>query len=77
MNIFIEKLKDKIGYVHLHDNNGEYDEHLGFGEGNLPILEVFKLFEQYAPYAIWAIETSLDSKEKSYLWLQENGFLGA
>jgi sugar phosphate isomerase/epimerase len=73
---WIEHLNDKIGYVHLHDNNGEYDEHLGLGEGNLPIFEVCKLLDFYCPNAIWAIETSIHSKEKSYLWLKEKGFLG-
>ena len=32
---FIDKLCEKIGVVHVHDNNGTSDQHLGIGRGNI------------------------------------------
>lgn len=34
-----------IGHVHLHDNRGEGDEHLGLGQGSIPWGEFFDLVE--------------------------------
>lgn len=62
---WIETLKDKIGYVHLHDNNGEQDEHLGLGKGTIPLIEVFQALNKYAPNAIWALECRLEDMEES------------
>lgn len=31
----ISEFKDRIVNVHIHDNNGEHDEHLTLGEGNI------------------------------------------
>lgn len=35
INEFIESFRDKIVHVHLHDNNGRFDEHLDIGSGNI------------------------------------------
>ncbi|RLI28547.1 MAG: hypothetical protein DRO46_03860 [Candidatus Hecatellales archaeon] len=35
LNSFIEEFKDRIWHVHIHDNTGDSDKHLGFGEGTL------------------------------------------
>ena len=32
---FIEKVKDKIVYIHAHNNNGKEDEHTGLDNGTL------------------------------------------
>ena len=37
---FIKELKDHIVNVHLHDNNGENDEHLPIGNGNINFQKV-------------------------------------
>ncbi|HOG15323.1 MAG TPA: sugar phosphate isomerase/epimerase family protein [Candidatus Absconditabacterales bacterium] len=72
---WIKILKDKIGYVHIHDNNGAEDEHLGIGKGNIPMFEVFSALNKYAPNAIRALECCIDHMDESITWLKNNDFL--
>ena len=37
---WMDKLKDKIVEVHLHDNHGDSDDHLALGEGSIDIAAV-------------------------------------
>ncbi len=71
---WIVKLGSFIGYVHLHDNDGTADQHRGFGLGTLPLLDVCCALQEYAPQALWAIETRPDELAMSVEWLQERGF---
>ncbi len=49
MNVFselspsywVKKMSKKLQYVHLHDNNGENDEHLPVGKGNIDFDSFF------------------------------------
>ena len=34
-SIWVKKMGNRLQYVHLHDNNGENDEHLPVGKGNI------------------------------------------
>ena len=72
---WIEHLADRIGYVHLHDNHGQDDEHLALGQGNAPLLEACQALEEHAPKAIWAIETKPAGHDSSLAWLRDRGFL--
>lgn len=72
---WIEIFRTHIGYVHLLDNFGEKDEHLGLGEGNIPMVDVCNALCEYAPDAIWAIEAEGLGIQKSLVWLEENGFI--
>ena len=72
---WIEKLGDNIRYVHLNQNNGEYDEHLGLTKGNMDMKEILKCLETHAPQAIWAVECKLDDMEESVLFLRDCGYL--
>lgn len=38
---------DRIQHLHMHDNNGERDEHLTLGCGNIDWLSVVKLIKKY------------------------------
>ena len=38
---WIEALGDRLGEIHIHDNDGNMDEHLPVGEGNIPFRELF------------------------------------
>ena len=69
------ELKDKIGYVHMHDNDGTFDSHLDLGDGNIPLKDVCNCLEQFAPNAIWAMEADQGNMIKSIDWLLNNGFL--
>lgn len=40
-----------IGYVHLHDDHGETDEHLPLGNGTIPLDEILSALNQYSPNA--------------------------
>lgn len=71
---WIEYLRHRIGYVHLHDNHGDDDEHLGLGQGTIPLLEVLHTLRALCPDAIWALEVSPDSVEQSLEWLGEHGY---
>lgn len=72
---WIDQLRDKIGYVHLHDNHGAKDEHLPLSQGTIPVADVCTALEEHAPDAIWAIETSPDGVEPSLTCLRDHGFL--
>jgi len=53
---WIALLGDRISYVHLHDNHGERDDHLGIGKGAVPWRATCEALGRYAPNAAWAIE---------------------
>jgi sugar phosphate isomerase/epimerase len=72
---WIERLTHRIGYVHMHDNHGQTDEHLGLGEGTIPMVDVCAALEEYAPDAIWAIESEFRKVPESLDWLTSHGFI--
>ncbi len=72
---WIEALGNRIGYVHLHDNHGEADEHLGLGQETIPMLEVCHALNECAPNAICAIEAEGDGLVVSLRWLCNNGLI--
>lgn len=72
---WIEQLGGLIGYVHLHDNRGSEDEHLGLGQGTIPLRDVCQALLAYAPNAVWALEAEGEGLWQSVEWLGENGFL--
>ncbi|NLM39821.1 MAG: sugar phosphate isomerase/epimerase [Firmicutes bacterium] len=74
---WIMRAGDLIGYVHLHDNHGRNDDHLGLGSGSLPLDEVCSALEQYCPDAIWALEVGPDNAADSVFWLDNRGYLRA
>lgn len=74
---WVKKLNKQIGFVHLHNNYGQQDEHLGFEKGTIDFLETCNALEEYAPDSIWGIETNIDDMEDSIIWLIENKFLKA
>ena len=70
---WIEKVNKNIGFVHLHNNFGENDDHNGLNNGNINMNEVCEALEQYSPNAIWEIET--EEWKESIKWLLENGYI--
>ena len=72
---WIKLLGERIKYVHLHDNHGESDEHLGLAKGNMNVVEVLNALNEYAPNAVWALECKLEDMEESLIFLQQNGFI--
>jgi sugar phosphate isomerase/epimerase len=72
---WIKQLKHRIGYVHLHQNNGQKDEHLGLREGSMNMVEILHALEEYSPNAVWAIECSFADMDDSISFLSAHGFL--
>ena len=70
---WIRYLRNRIGYVHIHDNHGETDEHLGLGKGNIPLEAVFSDLKKHSPDAIWALEAEGDGLLQSIRWLKDKG----
>ena len=62
MDKWLAELGPYIAECHIHDNRGHSDEHLPLGEGQIDFNKVFELLKQYAPGAVWTIETH--SKER-------------
>ena len=71
---WVEELGELIGYVHLHDNHGDVDEHLTLGEGNIALDEVCYVLERRAPKAVWALEVGPKQLERSLFWLETHGY---
>lgn len=66
----------KINFVHLHNNNGRQDQHLGLENGTLDFEQICNALEKYAPNAVWALEVNkLEDMERSVRWLIDNKFL--
>jgi sugar phosphate isomerase/epimerase len=72
LNLFLEKLGHKITNVHLHDNDGINDLHLGLGEGSLEWKSIIKSLKtsRFSGYVI------IESIQKAYeSFLELNAFL--
>lgn len=68
---WIQELGDRIGHVHLHNNQGEQDEHAPVFQGSMDMREVISRLEQACEGKVtYTIEsrTCKDSVE----WLEEN-----
>ncbi len=69
----IFEMKNKINYVHLHDNNGLKDEHLACGSGNIEWEKVIPILNEINPKkAIIEVNNPKDV-EISKTFLMENG----
>ena len=67
-------LKDKVGYVHLHNNHGEVDEHNALDNGTLDMDKTCRLLEDVNPEMVWCIET-MTGQERSVEWMKEHHFI--
>lgn len=41
LSLWLQNLAPYLRHLHLHDNEGRHDEHLGLGAGNIPFVELF------------------------------------
>jgi sugar phosphate isomerase/epimerase len=72
---WIQRLGGRIGYVHIHDNHGQDDEHLALGRGTIPLQEALLAIRAVSPRAVWAVETEVDGLAASVEWLVGRGLL--
>ncbi|MCB5280022.1 MAG: sugar phosphate isomerase/epimerase [Candidatus Cloacimonetes bacterium] len=70
INEFIDRFKDRLANVHIHDNMGDRDAHLGLGEGNIDFEAVLSKLKGYTGNYI--IESkSLESAIRSKVVLEK------
>jgi sugar phosphate isomerase/epimerase len=74
-DVWIRALGSAITYVHMHDNDSSYDQHLPLGQGTLPLEQTLDLLETYAPDALWIIEEG--ETLHSLAWLARHGYAPA
>lgn len=46
----------RIGHLHLHDNHGNADEHLGIGQGSIPFEQLFPLLKLHHAHTSVTLE---------------------
>ena len=64
---------DSIKHIHAHDNFGDDDSHLPFGEGSIDLKHIINTFEEKKYDGIYIIEVNdTDSIKKSYEYIKEN-----
>ncbi|MEF9958699.1 MAG: sugar phosphate isomerase/epimerase family protein [Niameybacter sp.] len=72
VNEWIQGLGDRIGYVHLHNNDGSRDAHAGLLNGTIPMKDVLSQLRVTAPDAHWSLEVSDEVElKRSIEWLME------
>lgn len=71
---WIERLGARIGWVHMHNNFGETDEHLALGTGTIPMEEVCQVLLEKAPAAVWSQEAQDEDIPASIEWLKLHGY---
>ena len=64
---WMEGLGDRLGEIHIHDNDGTTDQHLPVGEGNFPFRELLALVRQKNLRPILTIESHSDASLRRML----------
>lgn len=70
---WLDALAPYISHVHLHNNHGTFDEHLGLPDGTLDMAAVIRQLEALAPQATCTLEVR--SARASVEWLLKEGLL--
>lgn len=72
LNRWIDVLKDYIGHVHIHDNNGVFDEHLPLGQGGMNLTgAINKIMHACGEDVPFVLECDVESSVK---WLRDIGY---
>ncbi|KOR29767.1 hypothetical protein TI03_01450 [Achromatium sp. WMS1] len=56
LELWLKGLGNRIGHLHIHNNNGLIDDHFGLIEGTISFPQTFELFSKYCPDASWNLE---------------------
>jgi len=73
---WIDVYGEDLGYFHLHDNGGVYDEHDAVGRGRIPYPELFKALETSSARPKYCIEVqTVDRIAPSMDHLRKEGWL--
>jgi sugar phosphate isomerase/epimerase len=79
--LWLQKLGSYLGHVHLHDNSGMRDQHLGLGNGSVPWHEVFSTLEilelvptmTLEPHSAKDLHDSLVFMQEHFAWFARLG----
>ena len=70
---WLDALAPYSSHVHLHNNHGSFDEHLGLPDGTLDMAALIRQLEALAPQATYTLEVR--SARASVEWLLKEGLL--
>ena len=77
LETWMDTLWDRIGYFHLSDNNGVYDDHLPIGEGTVDWEKADRLWKQLNRKVPLTLEVGgPDGVRKSLAFLKGHGYFG-
>jgi len=72
LNRWIDVLRDYIGHVHIHDNNGSHDDHWPLGQGSIPLPgAINKILHTVGEDTPFVLECNI---EESLKWLRHIGY---
>lgn len=75
ISVWFDALKDRIGYLHLSDNNGRYDDHLALGDGTVDWAETDRLWRGLNRSTPMTLEVgNIDNVQRSIEYLRKNGY---
>lgn len=74
---WIDNLSYKINHIHLHNNYGDKDSHLGIYKGDINVIEILKLLHEKNNDITISLEVvNLEELERSLDILLKEGFIG-
>lgn len=77
LEMWFERLGDRIGYLHLSDNNGQFDEHLPLGAGSVNWALADSLWRQLGRSIPLTLEVGgITGVERSLVYLKQRGYFG-
>ncbi|MFP3979838.1 MAG: sugar phosphate isomerase/epimerase family protein [Desulfobacterales bacterium] len=75
LSAWLEKLSPYIGQIHLHDNQGQKDDHMGMGEGKIDFAPLFDWLRSLSQIPVITLEPhNQDALVTSISFLEKQGF---
>ena len=73
LNDWINCYGEDLKYIHISDNNGEKDQHLSLGEGNINFATFFQRLKEVVnnPISILEIHGDQQTEEKNLMYLRK------
>lgn len=73
---WLDGLGERIGHVHLHNNDRTRDQHFGLLRGTIDMERVLRRLSREFPHAGWTLEINgKEELENSLKWLGEKDYL--
>jgi sugar phosphate isomerase/epimerase len=73
LGTWLEMCGDRVGHLHLHDNDGGGDQHLGLGQGALDLPGIWRLLADHVREPTYTLENHrLEGLRQSVEYLREH-----